>query len=191
MSYFMITSKSIKYLLLTLCTLLMGCQKTLDSLDSNNISRGTCIVQITGYVNKSFQGQAIFENIYSLGSTYFFLDLKDVIEPGENYRIVEFTGFRPSSGLYNIKNFEDENDSTKQTLIGRYSDSDILGDFKSMGGTMGIDSSNADVIIGWADFKAFHWESLGNGDSKKVEITISTRFYAIKGNTGIIIGKKS
>ena len=165
----------------------MRCEKNLDLLDTNNLKKGTCYVHIEGYLNKSFYGEAIYENVSTgFGYTLFFLELKDITKPGVNYRYVEFQGgSKPNVGTYTLYNFE--NDSLKGTLLGRYNDSEVLGNFQSLGGTIEIEYSNVNELKGWADFYAYESVSIGNGQFIRVEIRITAKFYAEEGYTGIIL----
>lgn len=80
--------------LILTCFLLAGCE-LLDFGDGrglaqeNGLEPGTFSVQVKGYVDRSFQGQAVFETLHGLaGEPYFVLMLQDVEEPGEKYRII-------------------------------------------------------------------------------------------------------
>ena len=177
----------LKYLLITIYLLIIQCDKNFDLLEANNVERGTCYVNIEGYINKSFHGKAVYENVPTgYGNTLFFLELTDVTEPGVNYRYVDFQGgSKPDVGTYSLYNFE--NDSIKGILLGRYNDSEVLGSFKSLGGTIEIEYSNGNKLKGWADFYAYESISIGNGQFIRAEIKITTTFYAEEGYTGIIL----
>jgi hypothetical protein len=168
--------------------LIQGCD-LFESSDENYLSRGTCRINIEGYFNKSFSGQAVYENVPTgRGKTLFILSLNDIVEPGIDYRYVEFQGgVKPVVGTHNIINIENNNDSTKGILIGSYNDSEIAESFHSIGGTITINNAKDNILKGRADFTAVSNVSLGNGQSVRAEIRVTTEFFAEEAHTGIII----
>ncbi len=175
--------KSISFILIGLSIIFSGCDNSVEPLE-----KGTCEVNVSGYVVKSYQGQALFENISDgRGNKLFFLLLHDVVEPGKNYRIVTFQGSQPEVGTHNLFNFENKDDLIKSVLLGRYDDSEVEGSFKSLGGNIEIYLSTNNELKGRADFSAYENVSLGNGQTTRAEIKITAKFYAEEGTTGIII----
>jgi hypothetical protein len=176
--------KSISFILIIFSIIfLSGCDNSVEPLE-----KGICEVNVSGYVVKSYQGQALFDKIPNgRGNKLFFLLLKDVVEPGKNYRIVTFQGSQPEVGTHNLFNFENKDDSIKSVLLGRYDDSEVEGSFKSLGGNIEIYLSTDKELKGRAEFSAYENVSLGNGQSTRAEIKIIAEFYAEQGYTGIII----
>jgi hypothetical protein len=181
----------LRYLLMTICLLLIRCEKNFNLLDANNVERGTCYVNVEGYINKSFQGEAVYENVPTgYGNTLFFLELMDVTEPGVNYRYVELQGGdKPNTGTYDIINVESNNDSIKGILAGWYNDSEVLdrSSFHSVGGKIVITNASSKVLKGSIEFTAAASISLGDGKFTRAEIRITAVFYAEEGYTGIIL----
>jgi hypothetical protein len=174
------------------CALSAGCN-SVDTSDEIFLRKGTCIVNIHGYFNKTFYGKAVFENVPGLGGhTLFFLELTDITIAGVDYRYVEFQGgSKPNAGTYNLINEEDSSNSTKGIMIGWYNDSGVAESFDSIGGTIVISHSDDKVLKGRADFPAIANISTGKGQSIRAEITITVEFNAEEGKTGIILDKKS
>lgn len=161
----------------------------MSTSDQRDPAEGTCKVDVKGYFNKSFFGRAVYEDVPGLGGrTLFFLELADIIEPGIDYRCVEFSGgSKPNAGTYNLINVESNNNWTKGILVGWYNDSEVVGSFHSLGGTIVISCASDKVLKGWADFTAAANVAIGNGQSIRAEIRITAEFYAEEGETGIIV----
>ncbi len=172
--------KSFSFILISLIVLFNGCY------DPEILDIGTCKVNVSGYINKSFSGQAIFENVPTLTNTngkVFFMHLTDVSLPHDKYCYVEFTGSRPELGTYNLTNTKN---SFKGILIGSYRDWEN-GETTSLGGKIGITYASETELKGWFDFPGYKYIPLGDGTSQRVEIRVSGEFYAMKGSTGIIL----
>jgi len=175
------TDLYITIVLLFLSFTIGGCDKE-EVLDS-----GTCKIKVEGYLNKTFYGEAVFEDIPSLGHTYFFLVLRNIEKPGEKYMLVRFTGARPGVGNYSLN----PNDSTQNKMYAEYEDSEVEGNFRPLNGVLETNLSNNNVIKGRCDFTAETSISLGHGNFQKVQIKVTGEFYAQEGNIGIILDKKN
>jgi len=174
--------KSFSFILISLIVLFNGCY------DPEILDIGTCKVNVSGYINKSFSGQAVFENVPTLTNTngkVFFMHLKDVSLPNDKYCYVEFSGSQPELGTYNLTNIENA-DSYKGILIGSYRDWEN-GETTSVGGKIGITYASETELKGWFDFPGHKYIPLGNGTYQIVEIRVSGEFYAIKGSVGVIL----
>ncbi len=178
------------FILAMSCLLLGGCE-IIGTEDGISLEKGSFSVQVRGYINRSFQGEAVFETLYGLaGEPYFFLVLKDIGEPGENYRIVEFVQShhgRPYVGTYNLANLEKPEEEDQDKFMGRYNDSECYGAFKSTGGTLTIHSANDYLLRGTFNFSAYELVPEEGGEYKKLEVRITGGLYAEKGDTGIIL----
>ena len=175
--YFYITTG-----LLFFCFLNGGCNKE-DLLDS-----GTCKIKVEGYLNKSFDGEAVFDDVPGLGGTYFFLVLQNIEKPGEKYKFAQLMSkMKPNAGSYSLN----PNDTTQNNIYATYEDSDVEGSFHPVNGMLEINLSNNREIKGRCDFTAETYISLGNGNFQKVQIKVTGEFYAQEGNVGIILGKKN
>ncbi len=158
-----------------------GCNKE-DLLD-----KGTSKIKVEGYLNKSFDGEAVFEDVPGLGGkTIFFLVLRNIEKPGEKYKFVQFSGSRPGIGKYTLN----PNDSTQNKIYVEYEDSEVEGSFHSVDGILEINSSTIKGIKGRCDFSAETYISLGQGNFQKVNIKVTGEFYAQEGDVGIILDKE-
>ena len=172
--YFYLTT-----VLILLCFLIAGC-------DSEDLpEKGTCKVKVTGYLNKSFDGEAVFEDIPGLGGrTIFFLELRNVEKPGEKYQVVRFiNGSKPGAGRYSLN----PDDSTLNKIKVEYSDSEVEGIFKPNNGTLEIKYTNEEILKGWCDFTAETSVTRGGGVFQKINIRVIGEFYAEGGDVGIIL----
>ena len=170
-------------ILLIICFLLGGCYS------DESIEKGTCRVTVKGYFNKSFSGQAVYENVPTgRGYILFFLVLKEIIETGINYHYVEFqSGSKPNIGVCSVANLENHGDSTLTGIPARYNDSEYYGTYQSTGGILEINSSSNNILKGKFNFIAYEYVPNNNGEFTRVEITVTGEFNAEEGNTGIII----
>ena len=183
MRFYMNLQKSISFIFIVPFIIIFnGCDNSIEPLE-----KGTCEVNVSGYVVKSYHGQAIFENVPSLGGRkIFFMHLKDNNLSNDEYRYVEFSGSQPDIGTYELINIENNN-SNEGKFIGIYNDSGSYGSYKSIGGRIGITYVRDNEIKGWFDFPAYENVPINNGESRRVEIKISGEFYATEGHTGIIV----
>ena len=173
------TQNFILFLLLIYFVLFAGCENSVDSIE-----KGICKVNVTGYVTKSYSGEAIFENVTGpISGKVFFLVLRDISLPDGQYRFVQFSGSQPEIGTYNLINIEDS--STEGRYIGSYNDSEMYGYYKSIGGEIGITYASNTEIKGWFNFLAYENISKDNGEFERAEINISGEFYAEEGYIGI------
>ena len=173
------TQNSILFLFLIYFVLFAGCENSVDSIE-----KGICNVNITGYITKSYSGEAIFENATGpISGKVFFLILKDINLPEGQYRFVQFSDSQPEVGTYDLINIEDS--TTEGRYIGSYNDSEMYGNYKSIGGRIGFTYANDTEIKGWFDFLAYNNISKDNGEFERVEINISGEFYAKEGYAGI------
>jgi len=162
---------------------LLGCDKSVEPLE-----RGKCEVEISGYLNKTYSGEAVFENIPNgRGDKLFFLLLKISDKEKQSYSIVQLHGSIPAIGNNKLNNFEQNEDTAISKLIGEYNDSEVEGIFKSTGGNVEIEVSNNSEIRGKTEFPAYENIAVGKGESIKAQINVRAKFYALEGNTGIII----
>ena len=174
--------------------LLHGCSLLPSESDgesgNQHLERGTFEAHIEGYATHSFQGEAVFETLYGLGNEpIFFLRLRDVKEPGEDYRIIDFIHSRhtkPDVGTYTLADLERSGETNPSKIWGTYGKSD-LGWFKSTGGTLRIRSASENVLKGSFDFPAYEWLDFDDGTSEKVRVHVTGTFYAEKGSVGIIL----
>jgi hypothetical protein len=180
-------------IILIFCFLTGGCdsdefiEKDTGIENVTLIEKGTCKITVEGYINKSFSGQAVFEDVSTgMGYSLFFLRLQDIIERVVNYRYVEFQGQVPVFGIQSIANLENHNDSTLSGIPARYNDSEFDGTFQSTGGSLEISSTDNNTFIGKFNFPAYGYVN-NNGVSTRVEITVTGEFYAEEGSVGIIL----
>lgn len=175
-------------IILFFCFLYLGCDSDEFTEKGTSIEKGTCKVTVKGYLNKSFSGKAVYDDIYTgKGYFLFIMRLQDIIEPGVNYHFIEFqTVSKPNIGKHNIANFENQNDSTLSGIPARYNDSDHEGTFNSKGGSLEISLSDNNTLLGKFNFPAYGYVN-NKGESTKVEITVTGEFYAEEGDTGIIL----
>jgi len=162
-----------------------------DSLDTSEIislPAGTCQVKVEGYINKTYIGQAVYENISTgYGTTIFFLKLEDVVEVNEDYRFVLLSGKeKPTNGKYNIINIA-EFSNRDGKLNGEYSDSELEGIFRSTGGSIEIDDASNGRLKGSATYTAFSNLSFAGGETSIAKIKVTVKFDAVEGSVGIII----
>ncbi len=123
------------YFLIILCLILVRCEKNLDSVDAINLKQGTCAISIKGYINRTFHGKAIYENVSGpISGKIFFLLLEDINLPEDEHRFVLFSGNEPDNGTYSIANLENRNDSTRTGYSCLYDDSEYYGHYQSTGG---------------------------------------------------------
>jgi hypothetical protein len=162
---------------LIFCFLLLGCES------EDFIEKGTCKIFVKGYLNKSFNGEAIFQDVLGLGDTIFFLHLRDIIEPGKNYQFVQFMcGSKPDVGVYSLSRSD-----TARNLVMEYNDSQVIGTFRSTNGILKIEFTNARELKGWFHFIADESIAIGGGQLETVTITVTGEFYAEMGDIGIIL----
>ena len=170
------------------CLLFIGCN-LINS--SNNLKPGTFEITISGEIDKTFYGEAVYEILHGLdGSPIFWLKLKDVPIPGEDYRIINITaGEKPGEGTYDIWDAEKREPETAQYYV-NYSDSDFKGKhghYKSTGGKLNILSSRDNQLSGSLNASAFETVHVGDGKFQRVTVNITGEFYAQEGSTGIIM----
>ena len=170
------------------CLLFMGCN-LINS--SDNLKPGTFEITITGEIEKSFHGEAVYEILHGLdGSPTFWLKLKDVPIPREDYRIINITaGEKPGEGTYDIWDAEKREPETDQYYI-NYSDSDFKGKhghYKSTGGKLNILSSRENQLLGSLNASAFETVHIGDGKFERVTVKITGKFHAQEGETGVIM----
>ncbi len=174
--------------------LFMGCNLTNsdNNLNTNvNPEPGTFEINITGEIEKTFYGEAVYEILYGLdGTPVFWLTLRDVPTPGEDYRIINITGREmPGQGTYDIFDAE-KGEPIKDEYYVSYSDSDFKGDhggYKSTGGQLNIFSSDENQLSGSLSTSAYETVHLGDGEFQRVTVNITGEFYAEEGETGVIM----
>lgn len=181
------------------CLLLLGCDLTEPSDETSlecgtDLAKGSFEAEISGYVDKSFQGEAVFETLLDITTSnhIFFLMLSDIEVAGDKYRSIMFERRRhstPGVGRYNLANLEKPHALDRGKFIAFFDDTEISGKFrfKSTGGVLKICSSNNKVLKGVFDFPAYELISAEGGEYEKVEVRITGAFHAEAGDTGIII----
>jgi len=179
------TMKFAKYIFAILSVfnfLIIGCDNSPDTLE-----KGTFNVSINGYVEKSFSGSAIFEDIPYYNYTYFYLVLKEIDLSDEEYCYIEFQGTKLEKGTFELIDREND-ESTQGKLIGMYADSDNYDNYFSAGGEIKVTYSSDTELIGNFDFPAVGYICIDGGEFQRVEIRITGEFHAVEGDVGIIIG---
>ncbi|HKJ69078.1 MAG TPA: hypothetical protein VKA68_14055 [bacterium] len=183
-------------LVVATCVFLVGCDLTEPTDETNpecgaDLEKGSFEAEITGYVDKSFEGAAVFETVQATtGEPIFFLRLSDANNSGEIYRNILFERFRhntPDIGIYDLANLAKSDNQDMDRFAGTYNDTDISGEFKTAGGTLQICSANTETLTGGFDFHAYELVQGNDGEQDTVQVRITGKFRAEQGDTGIII----
>ena len=181
--------------LLVLFFLYSACQNSVapELSQTSGLPDGELEAQVQGYITRSIQGEAVFETLHGLGNEpYFWLRLRDLtdIEGKRQYRLIDFVAEQEEpleQGMYDLPIVEQGQEIESGDLSVTYQDSEVDGVFKSTGGTLEIHASDEAHVEGTFSFTAYDDVATGPGVFERVEIVVSGKFHAVKGEVGIIL----
>jgi len=166
----------------TAAILLGGCDLS-ETTGNNQLEAGLFEARVSGDVNGSYRGEAIFEIVYdSSGHVIFVLMLQPDADADES-AVVMFSrnDGRPEVGSYPFRS-PGEDRSWTEFGARLWSAQKYFG---SQGGLVEIRSSSETHVEGEFRVGGLHSFRDEDGDLQRLEIEVAGEFHAQQGNTGV------
>ena len=176
----MITARNTTLLLALAFVLFGGCDLSKTTGD-NQLKAGLFEARVSGDVNGSYQGEAIFDIVHDASGNVIFVMLLQPDAEADKSAVVKLSrnNGRPEIGFYPIPG-PDEDRSLIDFVSRLWSAQKYFG---SQGGFVEIRSSSETQVQGRFRVGGLHSFRDENGDPQRLEIEVTGEFHAEKGET--------
>lgn len=170
-------------LLFVLAFVLFGGCDLSKTTGGNQLESGLFEARVSGDVNGSYQGEALFDIVHDAsGNDIFVLLLQPDADADESATVMfSRNSGRPEIGTYPFPG-PGEDRSLTDFVVRLWSAQEYFG---SQGGFVEIRSSSETRVQGWFRIGGLHSFRDENGDPQRLEIEVTGEFHAEKGETGI------
>lgn len=155
------------------------------------VEAGSFYAKVDGFEPHTFRGKARFNTLHGLDNTpIFYLSLSRVPIPGKKYNLLNFVRAghsTPEENRYLLGNSEGQNGTNNNLFTATYEHSDSPNMYRAVEGWINIEWATEEKLAGSFKFPAFKLISNGKGGYTRKEIEVTGKFFAKKGNVGIIL----